>query len=373
MLCFLLLFIGIYPWFFYPIILLCFPTDKNKTNKISFLNSILPSISVVISVYNEEKTIGNKILDVYNTNYPSDKLNVMVLSDGSVDNTVLAARRYLESFSSLSVIELPRCGRAICHNHAASISNSDILIFTDSDTQFSSDFLLNIVKPFENPQVAISVGKLIFRDASRSTTAASFQLFWRFELFLRHLEDRLGLLIFGTGACMAVRKANYTTVPKNCDIDFFLSLHIAKSNLKSSYQRDALAYDYVYPSSKAEYKARVRQVSRNFRGYLDFWKFKDYLNHPIYSFVLLSHKYLRWLSPLFLCLSLFSSFFIFSNYSFVIFVMILLLLALNIFPDKFNYLLGPLLPLYNLCLISKAFIHGSYLAFTSQSSATYES
>ena len=296
----ILIFISIYPWFIYPLILLCLPPKNNKIKcSENNISSFKPSTTVVVTAYNEEENIQKKILNIYESDYPSDKLKVIIISDGSNDNTVKIAKSYLKYFSSLCVVDYPRSGRAKCHNYAESIANTDILLFTDSETQFAKDFISNIVKPFIDPKVGISVGKLIFRDPYKSTTAKSFKVFWNFELFLRHLEDRIGAFIFGTGACMAIRKSSYLRVSSSSDIDFILALHIARNNLKSIFQRDAIAYDYVYPSSKAEYKARVRQVSRNFHGYLDFWKLRDFIRFPFYSFVLVSHKYLRWLSPFF--------------------------------------------------------------------------
>ena len=369
----ILIFIGIYPWFIYPLILLFLP-PKNNRIKISKNNirSLKPSITVILTAYNEEENIEKKILNIYESDYPLDKLKVIMISDGSNDNTLKIANSYLEHFSSLTVVDYPRSGRAKCHNYAESIANTDILLFTDSETQFATDFISNIVKPFIDPKVGISVGKLIFRDPYNSTTAQSFKVFWRFELFLRWLEDRIGLFIFGTGACMAIRKSSYIKISSSSDIDFILTLNVAKNNLISVFQSDAIAYDYVYPSSKAEYKARVRQVSRNFHGYLDFWKLKDFIKFPFFSFVLVSHKYLRWLSPFFLLLSLISSFFVFPDYRMILFVITFFLLILILYPGKYSNLLGPLLPIYNFCLIGRAFIHGSYLAIIGSISNIYE-
>ena len=135
-------------------------------------------ITIGITSYNAQNTIGDAIESILNQTY--DNIELLILNDKSNDNTVKIAKSYRKYFSSLCVIDYPRSGRAKCHNYAESIANTDILLFTDSETQFAKDFISNIVKPFIDPKVGISVGKLIFRDPYKSTTAKSFKVFWNF-------------------------------------------------------------------------------------------------------------------------------------------------------------------------------------------------
>jgi len=271
--------------------------------------NVLPLISIILAVYNEEKIIAKRIENLLKQDYPRDKMEIVVASDGSTDRTVEIVRNFTNLNKNLKIIDFKRQGKAITHNNAIKFAKGEIVVFTDADTEFNKYFLKNIIKYFFDEKVGCVVGNLIYRT-QRTNISESEGFYWKFEKKIRSLESDLGILATATGACMAVRKKLWKDLTPIDDSDFTTPLDVILQGYKVVYAPDAIAYDIPPSSIKGELKARIRQTSKNIIGTLKRWGWQGWIKHPFVSWGLLSHKILRWFTPFFMIGAFISNLFI---------------------------------------------------------------
>lgn len=259
----------------------------------------LPMTSVIIVVYNEERCIRRRVENVLTQDYPPERLEVIVASDGSTDRTVEIAREY-EKDNTLVLNWTEKRGRAAVQDDTVKKAKGEVLIFTDAETVFDKDFIREIVKYFADNQVGCVVGNLIYRT-SESSVSQSEARYWKFEKQLRKMESNLGILATATGACMAVRKGLWRMLGPIDDVDFTSPLDVILQGYRVVYAPGVLAYDVPPSTIKGEMKTRIRQTSRNLVGTLKRWGWRGWLKHPLVSWGLLFHKILRWFTPFLMC------------------------------------------------------------------------
>lgn len=285
-----------------------------KSEVINDEHAVLPSISVIIAAYNEELDISQRIENLLALNYPKDKLEILIASDGSSDQTVPKARQF--SDPRLRILEYPvQRGRAAVHNDSVVEAKNEILVFSDAGSEFSGDFLRFFGEYFSrHNEVGFVVGDLVFRK-SKSIVVLSSMIYWRFETALRRMENQLGILTTASGSCMAVRKHLWQDLGKTDDVDFVTPLQVISSGYKISYLENAIAYDDVPDGSSVQnqFRVRVRMTSKNLIGTLRAWSFKEWFRHPMVTWGLFSHKIFRWLFPYFFLISYFSCPFLLSE------------------------------------------------------------
>lgn len=258
------------------------------------------SVSIVVAACNEENVIEGRILDILNSTYPKNLLEIIVVSDGSTDRTDELVEKLGADYETVKLIRIPaQSGRANAHNTAVPGCQGDILVFTDADTSFDKDFISRIVAPFSDEQVGFASGTLIYQNRGESEVTESVGFYWRYELALRTLESKLGILAFGSGACLAVRRDLFQPIPPSGDVDFITPLDVVLQSYKCIHVKDALAYDRLPDSDAKEFKARVRMTAKNFHGTILRWGFSNLFLHPVYSLVIFFHKIARWLTPFF--------------------------------------------------------------------------
>lgn len=260
-----------------------------------------PFVSVLIAACNEEKDIGRRIENILGQSYPSDRLELIIASDGSTDDTVRIARRYENKGVKVLDFELRR-GRASVHNDAVKTAGGEIVVFSDAGTIFKKDFVEKAVRNFRSPEVGGVVGKLRYVKEDGSIPESE-NVYLRLEFKLRELESLLGILAVGSGACLAIRKDLFNPIRKNEDVDDILPLQCIRSGHKMIMDSAAEAYDTPPLSLQEELRARIRMSSQAFRGTIRNWGLRDIVRHPCVTWGLFSHKMLRWLVP-FLLLAL---------------------------------------------------------------------
>jgi cellulose synthase/poly-beta-1,6-N-acetylglucosamine synthase-like glycosyltransferase len=285
----------IYVYLGYPCILYLWHRLQ-KPGTLRALENFKPSISIIISAFNEESSIGNRLQNLLSLDYPREKLEILVASDGSIDRTATIAR----SFTGVKVLDFrENRGRARVQNDGVETATGEIIIFTDADTEFREDCLKNLVRPFADDDIGCTVGNMEYRITTEAMAKAE-GFYWQCEKRLRKLEGQLGLLATATGACMAVRKKLWKALTPTDDCDFTTPLDVILQGYRVVYVEEALAFETPPKSIRAEFRTRVRQTSKNLVGTLRRWGFKGWLAHPLVSWGLLSHKILRWLTAFFM-------------------------------------------------------------------------
>jgi hypothetical protein len=263
------------------------------------LASEAPSLTVLITVHNEASRIDRRVANVLACDYPREKIEVLVASDGSCDGTdeivnKLATTHPVRLFNSGG-----RLGKTETQNRALKEARGEIVVFTDAETEFEAFFLREIVRPFEDPRVGMTTGRIDLMDAS-GVVARSQGFYWSFEMRVRELESRLGILGVGSGQAMAARRALIRKMDPSIGEDCIVPLDIVLHGFQIVHCARAVARDAFEAEPARELRTRIRMTLRNWRGTWSRPELLNPLRHPGYALALWSHKILRWLSPLYL-------------------------------------------------------------------------
>lgn len=294
----------LYVWIIYPALLWLVGLVRRHNKILCKMDQKIPNtVAVVVSAYNEEELIAERIHNIFGCVNSNINVNVIIVSDGSTDNTAKVVRAMSEENPNIRLIEqLPQQGRASAHNLAMSEVLDEVVIFTDAETEFQNGFIDRILSPFSDPVAGFVSGALSFRNINETHVSANVGLYWKYELMLRRLETRIGLYMFGTGACCAVRTCLYKEIPAWGDVDFITPLDVVLQGYKCIHADGAVAYDSASTTASVELASRVRMTAKNWYGTAYRWFCDDWYKHITYTWVLVSHKFLRWLNPYFMML-----------------------------------------------------------------------
>lgn len=271
---------------------------------------IYPNVSIIISAYNEEQNIGKKLEDTLNLEYPSDKLEIIVASDGSTDNTNNIVKEIQQKNKNIKLIEFKeRKGKTFVQNEAVKIAKGEIIIFSDATTIYEKDVIKKLVRNFYDERVGAVGGELIYISKG-SVVGKGNSLYWKYEKFLKKKESQLTSLIGVSGCCYAVRKELYEPINPELISDFVIAQIIYKKGKKVVYEQEAISYEETNKEPQQEFNMRVRVGVRTLNG---LWYMKELLNpfkYGLFSFQLIFHKIFRYSVPIFLVLLFITNFFL---------------------------------------------------------------
>jgi cellulose synthase/poly-beta-1,6-N-acetylglucosamine synthase-like glycosyltransferase len=287
-----------YPLLVYAVSRL-FPKNVNRAR-------IEPRVTILITAYNEEKDIRRKLENTLKIDYPKEKLEILVASDGSTDRTDEIVREFEHQNIKLFRQE-GRAGKTFTQNKAVERAAGEIVLFSDATTDYKPDVLQKILPNFADESVGCVAGKLIYVDDSKSTVGKGAKSYWNYETFLKESESRACSLIGASGCLYAVRKSAYQPMyPEACS-DFLICTVVFRQGLRSVYEAEAVCTEETNRQASKEMQMRVRVILQTFT---DLWRNRDMLNpfkSGFYALQLVSHKLLRYAVPVFLALILFSS------------------------------------------------------------------
>jgi cellulose synthase/poly-beta-1,6-N-acetylglucosamine synthase-like glycosyltransferase len=257
---------------------------------------ITPTISIIIAAYNEEAVIGEKVANLLALDYPADHVEVIVASDGSADGTVAAARAAAEQggHGRLTVLDLPRTGKAGVLNRAVAQASGEILVFSDANSMFAADALRELVAPFADPSVGGVAGdQRYLPDGGVSGSAGGERGYWDIDRMIKQAESTGGNVISATGAIYAIRRSLFTTVPEGVTDDFATSTAVIAHGHRLVFAPGAAAYEPVGASAGVEYGRKVRVMTRGLNGVVARRSLLNPRRHGFYAVQLFSHKVLR--------------------------------------------------------------------------------
>src|SRR4051812_23643244 len=188
----------------------------------------LPRVSLIVAAYDEEEVIADKVANALALDYPRERLEIVVASDGSYDATAARAR----AAGADLVLELPRGGKLAAQNAAAEQASGEILAFSDANSEWRPDALRQLVAPFADPQIAYACGQVRFLDAEGDNLEGAY---WRYEMAVREMESELAGITAGNGAIYAVRAADYLPLDPAGSHDLSFPFALAKRGKRSSY------------------------------------------------------------------------------------------------------------------------------------------
>jgi cellulose synthase/poly-beta-1,6-N-acetylglucosamine synthase-like glycosyltransferase len=265
-----------------------------------------PPVTILITAYNEERDIRQKLENTLRIDYPSEKLEILAASDGSTDRTDEIVKEFAGRGVRLFRQE-GRVGKTATQNNAVALAAGEIILFSDATTAYPENVLREILPAFADESVGCVAGKLIYVDRNRTTIGQGAKSYWNYETFLKEAESRACSLIGASGCLYAVRRAAYRPMyPEACS-DFLIATVLYEQGLRTIYEPNAVCTEETNNKSDKELRMRVRVISQTFT---DLWRNRRMMNpwrSGFYSIELISHKLLRYTVPLFLILLLLTS------------------------------------------------------------------
>jgi cellulose synthase/poly-beta-1,6-N-acetylglucosamine synthase-like glycosyltransferase len=275
-----------------------FHNDVRKKN-------ITPKVTFLITAYNEEKNIAQKLENTLSLDYPGQKLEILVASDGSSDRTEEIVKSFAGKGVRLLRVE-GRVGKTATQNAAVKAATGEIVIFSDATTTYEKDNIKNIVRNYADPEVGAVSGRYEYYNPTGAAIGTGNILFWKYENLIKSSQTRIKTISGCCGCIYSVRKEAYEPLPPDIISDLCEPLKILEKGYRIVFEPDAVAYEETTEKASEEFNMRIRVISRGMRGLLYMKKLFNPLKFPFISFQLFSHKVLRWLIPFFM-LALFLS------------------------------------------------------------------
>lgn len=277
---------------FYPLSLAVVPTRAEQQSHADGGEDVLPTVTVAIAAYNEQGVLEAKLENTLALDYPRDRLQIVVVSDGSTDGTDAIVRSYADDVDLFRVEG--RVGKTACQNRLVGAVDSEIVVFSDANSFYEPNAIRALVEAFE-PGVGCVVGDLRHVETNR---VSGEHLYWRYEQFVKRLESRVSTVVTGTGAIYAVRRTSYVPLPAETISDFAEPLALIDRGERVSYTSAAVAWERMSGSVSAELRRRIRIATRVWRTGLRWKHLFNPVSRPIIAYQLLSHRGLLGVTPL---------------------------------------------------------------------------
>lgn len=257
-----------------------------------------PSVSVVIVAHNEAARIEEKLRNILALDYPRDRLEILVGSDGSTDGTVDRAGAF-EGPDVTIVAFKTRRGKAAVLNDLIPKARGEIVVLADVRQRFDAGVLRALVEPFGDPRVGAVSGELILtQEADRTAVSEGVGFYWSYEKFIRRHESRVDSTVGATGAIYAIRRDLFDPIPDDAILDdVLIPLRIMRRDYRVLFEPGARVYDRVAASPRDELARKVRTLAGNFQLFArERWLLNPFRNRLWIQ--TLSHKGLRLVAPL---------------------------------------------------------------------------
>ena len=253
----------------------------------------LPHITFMVCAYNEQDVVDMKMENTLQFDYPHDKLHIMWVTDGSTD----ATNDRLSRYPGVEIVFSPeRKGKTAALNHGISMVKTDLTIMTDANTMVNPEAVREIVRCFQDPQVACVAGeKRVMARHEGQAAAEGEGLYWKYESALKKMDSELYSAMGAAGELNAIRTRLYQPMPENALLDdFVMSMRMVDQGYRIAYSPDAYAMEYGSADLNEESK-RKRRIAAG--GLQSIWWLRSMMNplrNPMVAFQFLSHRVLRW-------------------------------------------------------------------------------
>ncbi len=264
-----LLFIA-YTYLGYPLLLYIFsrirfiPVIRKKMEN-------LPKISIIIAAKNEGELIYQRLKNLLAQDYPQDKVEIIVISDGSEDDTVELVLKIRSEHSQenaiIKFLELDLGqGKPSALNRGVALATGDFLVFADCRQSFAKDTVRRLIENFSDKKVGCVSGELLFRESLESDIEKEMGFYWKFEKIIRKLECKTGSVVGVTGAVYAMRRSLFRTIPKETLLDdLYCPLQCYYQGYRVLFDARAKAYDTVSDNVQKEWQRKVRTLAGNWQ------------------------------------------------------------------------------------------------------------
>lgn len=266
----------------------------------------LPTVAILLSAYNEEAVIRDKVNNCLELDYPRNRLEFLIGLDAPSDSTpeilsqMQSSRVRVWHFAS-------RQGKLAVLCNLAQQTRAEIVVSTDANTMLKPDCIRTLVRHFHDSRVGAVSGEEM-RVTARGTDPAAESMYWRYESALKFLENRLNCSLGGNGSVLAVRRPLFKVDKPSIVEDFQIPLDIRFNGYRVVYDPEALAIEEIAPSHSAQFARRIRLGAGDFQALFTNLRCLNPKN-GLAAFCFFSHRVLRWLGPVFLLIAFLSSLF----------------------------------------------------------------
>ena len=263
------------------------PTGERPTN--------LPGVSIILAVRNEGRRLAARLDNLLELDYPADRRQIIVVSDGSTDDTLAVLEPYR---SSVDVIVIAASGKAVALNAGVARATHELLVFADARQAFAPDALIELTTPFADARVGAVSGELLLdcesngrrvatsdrrrgpaawnstdrrlnverRCPNQSTIGEGVGLYWQFEKRMRRLESAVDSTLGATGAIYAMRHSLWTPLPPDTILDDVLApMRCVLAGYRVVFNERARAFDRTVPDAEAEVQRKIRTLAGNYQ------------------------------------------------------------------------------------------------------------
>lgn len=268
-----------------------------------------PKVTVLITAYNEERSIAGKIENCLALEYPSDLLDIVVVSDGSTDQTNEIVKRYALRFPErVTLITLAnRGGKAQALNAGAKVATGDILLLADARQRFDGQVVRTLVRNFADPEVGAVSGELFLGSEGVEEKSEGLGLYWRYEKMIRLAESRSGSTVGYSGSISAIRRSLFLPLPADTLVDDLVTpLQIAAQGYRVVFEPAARAFDLISTTPGHEFARKVRTLAGVTQTLLRLHRLAGPLSLRL-QWQFWSHKVMRLFVPYALAGAFFSS------------------------------------------------------------------
>ncbi len=294
----------LHTYFFYPLILMLLDAAQQAVGNLRYIKSgderrkpravdVAPPVSLVVAAYNEEGCIGDKLKNSLALDYPQDRFEVLIGSDGSTDRTNAIVEGCADARVRLSVAE--RAGKTTVLNRCVPAAKGEIVILSDANTLIDAAAVKKLVRHFRDPEVGVVVGKLKLYNPTRKDYEES--AYWTYESLIKFYEGKRGAVMGANGGLYAIRRSLFTELPPGTIVDdFVIPLRILDRGFKVLYDPEAFALEETTEDYGKEFGRRARIAAGNFQSL----RMLPGLLSPaagFRAFAFWSHKVLRWCAP----------------------------------------------------------------------------
>jgi len=323
------LFLLVYTYFIFPFSTIFLARRRSLNNKFYNQKDEMPSVSILIAAYNEQDVIKEKVMSIINSNLPSSKIEIIIGSDCSTDNTNEIISKLANNHSFINVkIFTERSGKSSVVNKLVKQAKNEIIILTDANIIFSKNTIKSLIRHFKDSKIGLVDSNMVNIGIKKSGISLQEKTYISSEVKFKHAESKLwGMLMGPFGGCFAIKKSLFVPIPENFMVDdFFICMNILKNGNLAINDLDAVVYEDVSNQIYEEFR-RKRRISMG--NFINLFHFKKLLLKPFsrLGFIFLSHKVIRWFGPILLILVLTSNFILISDnifYKMTFFVQLIL-------------------------------------------------
>ncbi|MCC6293332.1 MAG: glycosyltransferase family 2 protein [Bryobacterales bacterium] len=260
-----------------------------------------PKVTFLIAAYNEAESIERKLQETLALEYPPDKLEILVVSDGSSDGTDELVKSCQDSRVRLLRVE-GRLGKTNAQNKGVEASTGEVIVFSDATAVYHKRALVHMMQHYADEKVGAVSGRYQYFDPNGvSPTGLGSMAFWNYENLIKLYQSQVGTLTGCSGCIYSVRRSCYVPLAADVCSDLVEPLRIVRNGYRVAFEPRALAYEATTKETKQEFKMRVRVATRGMRGILGS-RLLNPAERPYIAFQLFSHKVMRWMVPVFMLL-----------------------------------------------------------------------